>query len=86
MRGRGSGTGRSAEIVSLAERMGYLQGLRAGFVAVAIASALLFPGFVGASLREVALVSVAYFALDVTSTSSRACSSRTASTSRGSCT
>ncbi|HYP23105.1 MAG TPA: sensor domain-containing diguanylate cyclase [Actinomycetota bacterium] len=63
MRGRGSSTGRSAEIVSLAERMGYLQGLRAGFVAVAMASALLFPGFVGASLRDVAVVSFAYFVL-----------------------
>ena len=63
MRARGTGTGRSAEIVSLAERMGYLQGLRAGFVAVAVASALLFPGFVGASLRDVAVVSFAYFVL-----------------------
>lgn len=63
MRGRGSGTGSSAEIVSLAERMGYLQGLRAGFVAVAVVSALLFPGFVGASLRDVAVVSFAYFVL-----------------------
>lgn len=63
MRGRGSNVGGSAEIVSLAERMGYLQGLRAGFVAVAVASALLFPGFVGASLRDVAVVSFAYFAL-----------------------
>jgi two-component system cell cycle response regulator len=50
-------------MVSLAERMGYLQGLRAGFVGVAILSALLFPGFVGASLRDVATVSFAYFAL-----------------------
>jgi two-component system cell cycle response regulator len=50
-------------MVSLAERMGYLQGLRAGFVGVAVLSALLFPGFVGASLRDVATVSFAYFAL-----------------------
>lgn len=50
-------------MVSLAERMGYLQGLRAGFVAVVVSTALLFRGFVGASFREVAAVSVAYFAL-----------------------
>ncbi|MDQ3981269.1 MAG: sensor domain-containing diguanylate cyclase [Actinomycetota bacterium] len=50
-------------MVSLAERMGYLQGLRAGFVAVAVACAVLFPGFVGASLRDLAMVSFAYFAL-----------------------
>ena len=50
-------------MVSLAERMGYLQGLRAGFAAVAVVAALVFPGFVGASVREVALVSFAYFAL-----------------------
>ncbi|MFN2588322.1 MAG: diguanylate cyclase [Actinomycetota bacterium] len=63
MRVRGSGPGRSAEMVSLAERMRYLQGLRAGFVAVALGSALAFPGFVGASFREVVLVSIGYFAL-----------------------
>jgi diguanylate cyclase (GGDEF)-like protein len=50
-------------MVSLAERMGYLQGLRAGFVAVALGSALLVPGLVGASFREVTAVSLAYFAL-----------------------
>lgn len=63
MRSRGTTTGRSAEIVSLAERMGYLQVLRAGFGAVAIAAAFLFRGFVGASVRDVAVVSFAYFAL-----------------------
>ena len=63
MRSRGNASGQSPEIVSLAERMGYLQGLRAGFVGVAILSALLFPGFVGASLRDVAMVSFGYFAL-----------------------
>jgi diguanylate cyclase (GGDEF)-like protein len=63
MRGRGSVSGQSAEMVSLAERMGYLQGLRAGFVAVAVACAVLFPGFVGASLRDLAMVSFGYFAL-----------------------
>jgi two-component system cell cycle response regulator len=50
-------------MVSLAERMGYLQGLRAGFVAVALGSALLVPGFVGAALRDVAMVSLGYFVL-----------------------
>ncbi|MDQ3914688.1 MAG: sensor domain-containing diguanylate cyclase [Actinomycetota bacterium] len=50
-------------MVSLAERMGYLQGLRAGFVIVALGSALLVPGFVGASLRDVAMVSLGYFVL-----------------------
>ncbi|HEX2295421.1 MAG TPA: sensor domain-containing diguanylate cyclase [Actinomycetota bacterium] len=63
MRARGGGTGRSAEMVSLAERMGYLQGLRAGFAVAAVAAALAFPGFVGLSLREVTMVSIAYFVL-----------------------
>lgn len=63
MRGKGGGSGQSAEMVSLAERMGYLQGLRAGFAGVVLAAALLFPGFVGASLRDVAVVSFGYFVL-----------------------
>ncbi|HEX2058785.1 MAG TPA: sensor domain-containing diguanylate cyclase [Actinomycetota bacterium] len=53
----------SPEIVSLAERMGYLQALRAGFVAVVLASAVFASRFVGASLRDLVVVSAGYFVL-----------------------
>ncbi|MDQ3951966.1 MAG: sensor domain-containing diguanylate cyclase [Actinomycetota bacterium] len=61
MRRTANGSGRSSEMVSLAERMGYLQGLRAGFVGVAVLSVLLFRGTVGASVRDVVAVSFGYF-------------------------
>ena len=50
-------------MVSLAERMGYLQGLRAGFAVAAVLSALVFRSTVGASVRDVAAVSFGYFAV-----------------------
>ncbi|HEX2196360.1 MAG TPA: sensor domain-containing diguanylate cyclase [Actinomycetota bacterium] len=53
----------SPEIVSLAERMGYLQALRAGFVAVVLASGVFASRFVGASLRDLVVVSGGYFVL-----------------------
>ncbi|HEV2757584.1 MAG TPA: sensor domain-containing diguanylate cyclase [Actinomycetota bacterium] len=61
----GQATARSAspEIVSLAERMGYLQALRAGFVVVVLASAVFASRFVGASLRDLVVVSAGYFGL-----------------------
>lgn len=67
--GQAAGAGQTAsrsespEIVSLAERMGYLQALRAGFVAVVLASAVFASGFVGASLRDLVVVSAGYFLL-----------------------
>ena len=48
------------EIASLAERMGYMQGLRATFALAVIGSALAVPDFIGASLTDMVFVSAAY--------------------------
>ncbi|HYP23103.1 MAG TPA: sensor domain-containing diguanylate cyclase [Actinomycetota bacterium] len=61
--GQASARSESPEIVSLAERMGYLQVLRAGFVVVVLASAIFASRFVGASLRDLVVVSAGYFVL-----------------------
>lgn len=50
------------EMVSLAERMNYLQALRVGFAVVVLASALLATNVVGASLSDVFLATAAYIA------------------------
>ncbi|HEX2295424.1 MAG TPA: sensor domain-containing diguanylate cyclase [Actinomycetota bacterium] len=62
-RAKGATRSESPEIVSLAERMGYLQALRAGFVLVVLASAVFASRFVGASLRDLVVVSAGYFLL-----------------------
>jgi diguanylate cyclase (GGDEF)-like protein len=51
---------RTHEMVSLAERMGYLHALRAAFVCITLAAPLLTPGLVGVSQRDLALSSVGY--------------------------
>ena len=48
------------EMVSLAERMNYLQALRVGFAVVVLASALLATKVVGASIADVVLATAAY--------------------------
>lgn len=48
------------EIASLAERMVYMQALRVSFVVAVIASSLLVPDLIGASLGDVVAVSGAY--------------------------
>ena len=55
--------GNSNEIVSLAERMGYLQSLRVVFALVVIATGLFAQGSVGAPLEELALTSAGYLFL-----------------------
>ncbi len=62
-KGQATTRSESPEIVSLAERMGYLQMLRAAFVAVVLASAVFASRFVGASLRDLIVVSAGYFVL-----------------------
>ncbi|MGH2819786.1 MAG: GGDEF domain-containing protein [Actinomycetota bacterium] len=51
---------RADEMVSLAERMGYLHALRAAFVCITLASPLFTPSLVGASQSHLALASAAY--------------------------
>ena len=63
VKGQAMSRSESPEIVSLAERMGYLQALRAGFVVVVLASAVFASRFVGASLRDLVVVSGGYFLL-----------------------
>ncbi|MDQ4005101.1 MAG: sensor domain-containing diguanylate cyclase, partial [Actinomycetota bacterium] len=57
---QGAATTRRSDLVSLAPRLGYLQLLRAGIVAVAVTASALAPGVVGASARELGPVSFAY--------------------------
>ena len=54
------------EIASLAERMGYMQALRATFAIVVLASAFLAPDALGASLSDVMFLTGAYLALSAT--------------------
>jgi diguanylate cyclase (GGDEF)-like protein/PAS domain S-box-containing protein len=51
---------RVGEMTSLAERMGYLQAVRAGFVIVVLASGIFAGDLVGVSFGRLALVTVAY--------------------------
>ena len=50
------------EMVSLAERMNYLQALRVGFAVVVLGSALLVTNVVGATISDVVLATAAYIA------------------------
>ncbi len=52
----------AAEIVSLAERMVYVQALRVTFVCVVLASALFAPRLIGAQVADLSLVAAAYLA------------------------
>jgi diguanylate cyclase (GGDEF)-like protein len=63
MMGRKSFTTDAAEMVSLSERMGYLQALRAGFAVVVLASAVFASTIVGASLADLTLATAGYLAL-----------------------
>ena len=54
---------RPNEFVSLAERMGYLHGVRAGFAVVAMAFVALTPNDPSAPLRQVGLATIAYLSL-----------------------
>lgn len=54
---------RSDELVSLAERMGYLQALRMGFAVVVMGAALFASGVIGASLSDLALVTAGYLSV-----------------------
>ncbi len=56
----------STELVSLAERMGYLQALRVGLAVVALASALFASQVVGASLADLTLFTAGYLLLSAT--------------------
>ena len=56
-------TAHPGDLVSLARRMGYLQGLRLGLAAVVLLSAELVPGLVGSSSAELAPVSFVYAGL-----------------------
>lgn len=53
----------AAEIVSISERVGYLQALRVGFAAVVLGSAFFAEKIVGRSIADVLLVSTAYLVL-----------------------
>src|SRR5687768_1907275 len=53
------------EIASLAERMGYMQALRAIFAIVVVVSTVVAPDFVGASVADIATISGAYVVLSV---------------------
>lgn len=55
----------SEEIASLAERMGYMQALRAAFAVVVLASAFLAPEGLGASLSDLIFLTAAYLVLSV---------------------
>ena len=64
MGGRKQRTGRSAEeLASLAERMGYMQAMRAAFAVIVLASAWLFPKVLGASFEDLVFVTAAYLVL-----------------------
>jgi two-component system, cell cycle response regulator len=52
----------SSEIVSLSERMGFMQALRLAFACAVLASALFASRLVGASLEDLTLVTAAYLA------------------------
>lgn len=54
------------EIASLAERMGYMQALRATFAVVVLVSAFLAPDALGASLTDVVFLTAAYLVLSAT--------------------
>lgn len=54
---------RSTDIVSLAERMGHLQALRAGFVAVVVVTAIVAPGMLSVALPDILFFSAAYLLL-----------------------
>lgn len=56
----------TSELVSLAERMGYLQALRVAFALVVLASAVFASQVIGASLADVVLFTAAYLLLSAT--------------------
>lgn len=56
----------AAEIVSLTERVAYLQALRVGFVAVVLGSALFAKNIVGRSIADLVLLSAVYLAMAAT--------------------
>ena len=56
----------SSELVSLAERMGYLQALRVGFAVVVLASGLFASNVIGASIADLTLFTAAYLLLSAT--------------------
>lgn len=58
-------TSSAPEIASLAERMGYMQGLRAAFVIAVVASSLAVPDLIGASLMDVIFVSIAFLVVSL---------------------
>lgn len=53
----------AAEMVSLTERVGYLQALRVGFVSVVLGSALFAQNIVGRSITDVLMFTAAYLAM-----------------------
>lgn len=64
--GQRSGTPPSAqEIASLAERMGYLQGLRATFIVAVVGAAIAASDVIGASVTDLIFVSGAYLVMSV---------------------
>jgi hypothetical protein len=58
-------TNSAPEIASLAERMGYMQALRASFVIAVIGSSLAVPDLIGASVSDVIFVSMAYLVVSL---------------------
>jgi two-component system, cell cycle response regulator len=56
----------TSELVSLAERMGYLQALRVGFAVVALGAAAFASNAVGASLADLTFVTAGYLLLSAT--------------------
>ncbi|HJR46241.1 MAG TPA: sensor domain-containing diguanylate cyclase [Actinomycetota bacterium] len=56
----------TSELVSLAERMGFLQALRVGFAVVVLTSALFASKVIGASLADVTMFTAAYLLLSAT--------------------
>lgn len=56
----------TSELVSLAERMGYLQALRVAFALVVLASAVFASQVIGASLADVVLFTAAYLLISAT--------------------
>ena len=56
----------SSELVSLAERMGYLQALRVAFAVVVAGSSILASNVIGASLKDVTLFTAVYLAASAT--------------------
>lgn len=65
--GRATARGRSSEIVSLADRMAYMQALRGAFAVAVLASSLLAKDLVGATLSHAILITALYLLLSAAS-------------------